>query len=189
MIPAMSNLSSSTLLTSGLVNSTLYDTFTRNQNVTSASVNASTIRANCGLLPISSSDRTADVNAILSGVGNITNFGMNLCELQIKIYCIGLTYRTGKDEIVMLNRPGYCTTTNTSINCPLFFMLTTAMELDSSIDTSSVSINGAWQYTPMDGQNVTLTHMTYFAHIICIQVEKFKPLTHLLTPWPVHLMH
>ena len=189
LVPAMSNLDSSTLLMSGLVNSTLYDTFTRTQNVISASVNASTIRANCGLLPTSpSNSTTADINAILSAAGNMTGYVTNSCELQVKINRIGLTYRTGKDEMVFLGGSQYECTTNTSIDCPLFFMVTTGMELNSSIQ-GSVSINTTWHYTPIDGQSGILTCTAYFAHVICIQVEKFKPLTQLFTLWPVHFMH
>ena len=88
---------------------------------------------------------------------------------------------------MIFRSPYYCTS-DTFMDCPLIFMVTTAMELDSSIQ-SSVSFNATWKYTPIDGQSGTLTYMAYFAHIICIQVEKFKPLTHLLTLWPVHSMH
>ncbi|KAF8434493.1 hypothetical protein L210DRAFT_3506559 [Boletus edulis BED1] len=73
--PLMFGFGSSVLSTSGLVNSTLYNTFPRNQAIVKASVNASTIRTNCGLLPVlSSADsfETFTFRASLSAMENIT---------------------------------------------------------------------------------------------------------------------
>ncbi|KAH0828806.1 hypothetical protein J3R83DRAFT_3254 [Lanmaoa asiatica] len=135
LAPLMSNLNSSMLSTSGLVNTTLYDTFTGNQLVVNASVNATTIRANCGLLPILSSDSVAGINASLSAVENVTVY----------------PGQPWKDEILFLNSVEYRCTTGTCAYHPLLFMVSTAMELDSSIQ-SPVSVNSTWQFTPIDGQ-------------------------------------
>lgn len=86
LAPSMSNLNSSVLSTSGLVNSTLYNTFTGNQQVVNASVNATTIHANCGLLPILATNLSfGGTNVSLNAVENMTVYLGNPCELQIRI--------------------------------------------------------------------------------------------------------
>ncbi|KAF8547830.1 hypothetical protein OG21DRAFT_840133 [Imleria badia] len=75
IVPLLFGFGSSMLATSGLVNSTLYDTFSGNQAIVNASVNASTIRAKCGLLPVLSSDggfQFVGINASLTAVENMT---------------------------------------------------------------------------------------------------------------------
>ncbi|KAF8136907.1 hypothetical protein EV363DRAFT_1155909 [Boletus edulis] len=140
--PLMFGFGSSVLSTSGLVNSTLYDTFPRNQAIVKASVNASTIRANCGLLPVlSSADGFVDFTfrASLSAMENIT-VGM------------GVPY-----EILFLHTAQYQCVTGTCFNYPLLFVVSTAMELSSSIQTQ-VSVNTTWQFTPIgEAQNSSTT--------------------------------
>ena len=92
MVPLMFGFSSSMLSTPGLVNSTLYDTFSENQAIINATVNASTIRANCGLLPVLSSagdSMSVAINASLSAVENMTVSLEALCKIRITINAIG----------------------------------------------------------------------------------------------------
>ena len=49
LVPMMSDLTG--LSTDGLINSTLYNTFSKTPQMVNASVNAKAIQANCGLLP------------------------------------------------------------------------------------------------------------------------------------------
>ena len=84
LIPLMHSLSG--LSTDGLINNTLYDTFTKTPQMINASVNASTIRANCGLLPIlayqylEESD-VAVMNTSISGIGETE------VEVSLSAFC------------------------------------------------------------------------------------------------------
>ena len=86
LIPLMHSLSG--LSTDGLINSTLYDTFTKTPQMINASVNASTIRANCGLLPILSYHfmeyfDTVAMNTSISGIGE------TVLEVTPSLFCKG----------------------------------------------------------------------------------------------------
>ena len=92
LITLMSGLSG--LSTDGLINSTLYDTFQKTPQMVNASVNASTIRANCGLLP--------SLNYTILGSGVVVGTSINgtgetsldvspssLCKISIfKVRCM-----------------------------------------------------------------------------------------------------
>ena len=72
LVPVMSSLTG--LSTDGLINSTLYDTFSKTPQMVNAVVNANTIRANCGLLPnltYTYNAGTVTLAATMSGVGEV----------------------------------------------------------------------------------------------------------------------
>ena len=150
IVPLLFGFGSNALLTPGLVNSTLYDTFTGNRAIVNASVNTSTIRANCGLLPNLSSTGGAmsvEVAASLNAVENITAVLVAPCELQIRMI-LSAEYITGKDEILFFNTAQYMCSTGICQDQPLLFLVSMAMQLDSSVH-SMVSVNTTWQFTPM----------------------------------------
>ncbi|KAF8552335.1 hypothetical protein OG21DRAFT_151999 [Imleria badia] len=137
IVPLMFSFGSSTLSTSGLVNSMLYNTFSGNQAIVNATVNASTIRANCGLLPVLASNNESTIrlfNASLSAVDNVT---VEVDPLW-------------KDEILFLDDESYDTTTGTYLDHPLLFVVSAAVQLNSSMNIS-VSVNTTWNFTPADG--------------------------------------
>ena len=71
LVPLMSGLTG--LSTDGLINSTLYDTFSKTPQMVSATVNANTVRANCGVLSnltyTNGSELT--ITASMNGVGEV----------------------------------------------------------------------------------------------------------------------
>ena len=73
LVPVMSSLTG--LSTDGLINSTLYDTFSKTPQMVNAAVNANTMRANCGLLPNLTyayyGGGAISINGSMSGVGEV----------------------------------------------------------------------------------------------------------------------
>ena len=82
LVPLMSSLSG--LSTDGLVNSTLYDTFSKTPQMVDATVNANTVRANCGLLSnLTYNGTESSITASMSGVG----------EVDLTVSCKGLVVK------------------------------------------------------------------------------------------------
>ncbi|KAF8557944.1 hypothetical protein OG21DRAFT_1494264 [Imleria badia] len=86
LVPLMSSLSG--LSTDGLINSTLYDTFSKTPQMVNATVNATAVRANCGLLPnltyTNGSELT--ITASMSGVGEVGFIVSSYEEVSLLYY-------------------------------------------------------------------------------------------------------
>lgn len=88
LVPLMSSLTG--LSTDGLINSTLYDTFSKTPQMVNATVNADTVRANCGLLPnlTYTNGTELTITASMGGVGEV-HFIVSCKELVVKeVHCM-----------------------------------------------------------------------------------------------------
>lgn len=88
LVPLMSSLAG--LSTDGLINSTLYDTFSKTPQMVNAVVNANTVRANCGLLQnlTYTNGTELGITASMSGVGEV-DFIMSCKGLAVKeVHCM-----------------------------------------------------------------------------------------------------
>ena len=95
-------------------------------------------------------------------------------------------HKAGKDEILFLHTAQYQCDTGICLDYPLLFVTSTAMELESSIQ-SPVSVNTTWKFIPT-GQGGTSTCLIIFTHYF-YQVGKPRTLPQSCTPLPAHCMH
>ncbi|KAF8837093.1 hypothetical protein BDN67DRAFT_1005137 [Paxillus ammoniavirescens] len=155
-VPSMNMLSD--LSTYGLTNNTLYDTLTTADPLfVNATVNATSLQASCGLLSNLTYNVNPDINSTLPT--HYVNFSMNglgsgafslLPESSNEILFVDAAL------MYLLEDPGSLDTACPLCDQYLFFVLTTGVDLDGSIDsTISSSVN----YTPSANSSPVTTYL------------------------------